>query len=122
MTSTEGREPSGLAMESLSRVLGDVRRYPVKAARKVPIGTRIFESQMRPRVASVAKDRKADRVPKCRRRYYALVPAERRTSGSSVASLRSQAIRDVRACIGCKSSDWRRPPTMIVCYDAVRRW
>lgn len=28
MTSTEGREPSGLAMVSLSRVLGDVRRYP----------------------------------------------------------------------------------------------
>jgi hypothetical protein len=27
MTSTEGREPSGLAVESLSRVLGDVRRY-----------------------------------------------------------------------------------------------
>ena len=26
MTCTEGREPSGLAMESLSRVLGDVRR------------------------------------------------------------------------------------------------
>jgi len=28
MTCTEGREPSGLAMVSLSRVLGDVRRYP----------------------------------------------------------------------------------------------
>lgn len=27
MTSTEGREPSGLAMDTLSRVLGDVRRY-----------------------------------------------------------------------------------------------
>ena len=31
MTCTEGREPSGLAMENLSRVLGDVRRYPNKA-------------------------------------------------------------------------------------------
>lgn len=28
MTCTEGREPSGLAMESLSRFLGDIRRYP----------------------------------------------------------------------------------------------
>ncbi len=28
MTSTEGREPSGLAMVSLPRVLGYVRRYP----------------------------------------------------------------------------------------------
>ncbi|TWU51523.1 hypothetical protein Poly59_31150 [Rubripirellula reticaptiva] len=27
MTCTEGREPSGLAKVSLSRVLGDVRRY-----------------------------------------------------------------------------------------------
>ena len=30
MTCTEGREPSGLAMVSLSRVLGDVRRYPTE--------------------------------------------------------------------------------------------
>ncbi len=30
MTCTEGREPSGLAMESLSRVLGDVRRYRIE--------------------------------------------------------------------------------------------
>ena len=30
MTSTEGREPSGLAMENLSRVLGDVRRSPTE--------------------------------------------------------------------------------------------
>lgn len=28
MTCTEGREPSGLAMVNLLRVLGDVRRYP----------------------------------------------------------------------------------------------
>lgn len=30
ITCTEGREPSGLAMESLSRVLGDVYRYPIE--------------------------------------------------------------------------------------------
>ena len=30
MTCTEGRELSGLAMASLSRVLGDVRRYPTE--------------------------------------------------------------------------------------------
>ena len=30
MTSTEGREPSGLAMVSLSRVLGDVRRSAIE--------------------------------------------------------------------------------------------
>ncbi len=28
MTFTEGREPTGLAMENLSRVLGDVQRSP----------------------------------------------------------------------------------------------
>ena len=36
MTCTEGREPSGLAMVSLSRVLGDVRRYLAQYVRCSP--------------------------------------------------------------------------------------
>ena len=33
MTCTEGREPSGLEMVNLPRVLGDVRRYPAWTCR-----------------------------------------------------------------------------------------
>ncbi|TWT64942.1 hypothetical protein Pan14r_54440 [Crateriforma conspicua] len=43
MTCTEGREPSGLAMVSLSRVLGDVRCYTGLAL----IGIRLWLSGAR---------------------------------------------------------------------------